>query len=50
MLTGDAEVVAEDETAGGGDDASEEDVNGKVARVLLATARVDYRAARHRFR
>ena len=35
-LTGDADVVTEDETAGGSDEAREEDEDGHLPRVVLA--------------
>ena len=48
MHTGDADVVAEDETAGGGDEAGEEDESRHVARVDLAPRGAYHHAARHR--
>ena len=44
---GDADVVAEDEPAGGGHEAGEEDERRHVAGVRLAPGRVHYHAARH---
>lgn len=35
LFTGNSNVVAKDETAGGGDDAGEEDVERHLARVFL---------------
>jgi hypothetical protein len=45
--TGDADVVSEDEAAGGGDDAGEEHEHGELAGVVLAPSGVHHRAAGH---
>jgi hypothetical protein len=45
--TGDADVVAEDEPAGGGDEAGEEDEDGHLPRVILLLLVEDGAATRH---
>ena len=46
--TGDADVVSEDEPAGGGDDAGEEHEHGELAGVVLAPSGAHHHAAGHR--
>jgi hypothetical protein len=45
--TGDADVVAEDEPAGGGDEAGEEDEDGHLPRVIVLLLVEDGAATGH---
>lgn len=45
--TGNADVVTEDETAGGGDETGEEDIPSHLAGIVLAARRTSKTTAGH---